>query len=55
MDIKLKQYAQGRKFVSHIIGEVGMERFNKVFTSPETLPLIGELSDPGAWITRVSP
>ena len=55
MDIKLKQYAQGRKFVSHIIGEVGMERFNKVFSSPETLPLIGELSDPGAWITRVSP
>jgi len=55
MDIKLKQYAQGRKFVSHLISEIGMERFNKVFTGPETLPLIGELSDPGAWITRVSP
>ncbi|HZM79085.1 MAG TPA: zinc-dependent metalloprotease [Candidatus Limnocylindrales bacterium] len=55
MDIKLKQYAQGRKFVSHVVDEVGMERFNKVFTSPETVPLIGELPDPGAWITRVAP
>ncbi|HEX6685361.1 MAG TPA: zinc-dependent metalloprotease [Candidatus Limnocylindrales bacterium] len=55
MDVKLKQYAQGRKFVSHIIDRVGMERFNQVFTSAETLPRIGELSDPDAWIARVTP
>jgi coenzyme F420 biosynthesis associated uncharacterized protein len=55
MDIKLKQYAQGRQFVSHLVDRLGMERFNKVFTSPDTLPRIAELADPDAWIARVAP
>jgi putative hydrolase len=55
MDIKLKQYAQGREFVNHLVNAVGMQRFNKIFTSPETLPRIDELADPDAWIARVQP
>lgn len=55
MDIKLKQYAQGREFVTHLVNAVGMERFNTIFTSPETLPRIDELPDPDAWIARVQP
>jgi coenzyme F420 biosynthesis associated uncharacterized protein len=53
MEVKLKQYAEGRKFVSHVIGRVGMESFNRIFTSPATLPVLSELSDPDAWVERV--
>ncbi|MBM7771439.1 coenzyme F420 biosynthesis associated uncharacterized protein [Actinokineospora baliensis] len=54
VDAKMKQYAVGAKFTSHVIGEVGMDRFNTIWTSPDTLPLRSELSDPPAWIRRVT-
>ncbi|RLK59841.1 zinc-dependent metalloprotease [Actinokineospora cianjurensis] len=54
VDAKMKQYAVGATFTSHIIGEIGMDRFNAIWTSPETLPLRSELSDPAAWIRRVA-
>ncbi|WP_018352300.1 zinc-dependent metalloprotease [Longispora albida] len=53
IDAKLKQYTEGRKFVSAVVGEVGMAGFNKVFESPLTLPRTEELADPAAWIARV--
>ena len=49
MDLKALQYSQGRAFV-----EIGMDGFNKVWTSPETLPTKAEITDPAAWITRVA-
>lgn len=55
LDIKLKQYQQGRKFVSAVIDQVGMSRFNRIFDSPQTLPVLSELADPSAWVARVSP
>ncbi|SDD82751.1 putative hydrolase/uncharacterized protein, coenzyme F420 biosynthesis associated [Actinokineospora iranica] len=55
VDAKMKQYAVGAKFTAHVVGEIGMERFNTIWTSPETLPLRSELSDPQAWVRRVSP
>ncbi|GLZ40343.1 zinc-dependent metalloprotease [Actinokineospora sp. NBRC 105648] len=53
VDAKMKQYAVGAKFTAHVVGEVGMDGFNTVWDSPETLPLRAELSDPQAWIRRV--
>lgn len=53
MDVKLKQYLEGRKFVAAVIARVGMQDFNRVFTSPETLPRLPELTDPDAWVSRV--
>jgi coenzyme F420 biosynthesis associated uncharacterized protein len=55
LDIKLRQYAEGRRFVSSVIDRVGMSGFNRVFDSPATLPVLSELSDPDAWVARVSP
>lgn len=52
-DAKLSQYTRGKKFVDHVVGEVGMARFNTVWTSPETLPLPTEVDEPERWIARV--
>jgi coenzyme F420 biosynthesis associated uncharacterized protein len=52
-DAKLSQYTRGKAFVDHVVGRVGMARFNAVWTSAETLPLPTEIDTPQAWIDRV--
>jgi uncharacterized protein (DUF2342 family) len=53
IEVKLRQYAEGRKFVHTVVERVGMTEFNRVWQSPLTLPHVRELSDPDAWINRV--
>ncbi|MFC9981970.1 zinc-dependent metalloprotease [Gordonia sp. NPDC127522] len=53
MDAKLAQYIRGKTFVDAVVEAVGMERFNVVWTSPDTMPLPSEIDDPQAWIQRV--
>jgi coenzyme F420 biosynthesis associated uncharacterized protein len=53
MDAKMAQYARGAEFVRGVTGRVGMTQFNAVFQSPETLPTLAEIADPGAWVRRV--
>jgi coenzyme F420 biosynthesis associated uncharacterized protein len=53
IDLKMKQYAEGSAFVSKVVEEAGMAGFNKVWTSPETLPTRAEITDPEAWLARV--
>jgi coenzyme F420 biosynthesis associated uncharacterized protein len=53
LDAKLSQYTRGKAFVDHVVGQVGMERFNTIWTGPETLPLPAEIEDPRRWIDRV--
>ncbi len=53
IDLKMKQYEQGAQFVKAVVEEAGMATFNKVWTSPETLPTKDELADPQSWLRRV--
>ncbi|HSZ43896.1 MAG TPA: zinc-dependent metalloprotease [Streptosporangiaceae bacterium] len=53
IDLKMKQYEQGSRFVSAVVSEAGMATFNKVWTSPETLPTRDELTTPTRWLERV--
>jgi coenzyme F420 biosynthesis associated uncharacterized protein len=53
IDVKMRQYAEGRKFVHGVVERVGMDGFNKIFSSPLTLPRLDELGDPDAWVARV--
>ncbi|MCK8615567.1 zinc-dependent metalloprotease [Gordonia sp. C13] len=53
MDAKIAQYVRGKAFVDEVVETVGMERFNTVWTSPETMPLPDEIDTPQAWIRRV--
>jgi coenzyme F420 biosynthesis associated uncharacterized protein len=53
IDVKMRQYSEGATFVRGVIGAVGMEGFNTVWTSAETLPRKSELTAPEAWVERV--
>jgi coenzyme F420 biosynthesis associated uncharacterized protein len=53
IDLKMKQYEQGSRFVKAVVDQAGMTTFNKVWTSPETLPTKEELLDPLLWLERV--
>ena len=53
VDAKMSQYTRGKAFVDDVVSKVGMERFNVVWTGPETLPLPTEVDEPQRWIDRV--
>ncbi|MGF2211464.1 zinc-dependent metalloprotease [Streptomyces albidoflavus] len=53
LDAKLRQYRDGERFVRAVVEEVGMEGFNRVWTSPNTLPTPAEITHPAEWIARV--
>jgi coenzyme F420 biosynthesis associated uncharacterized protein len=53
IEVKMRQYAEGRKFVHGVVERVGMAGFNRIFSSPLTLPRLDELNDPDAWVARV--
>ncbi|MFE3887288.1 zinc-dependent metalloprotease [Streptomyces lydicus] len=53
LDAKLRQYRDGERFVSAVVEEVGMDGFNRVWTSPNTLPTKQEIAKPADWVARV--
>ena len=53
-DAKLRQYSDGRRFVSTVVNEVGRDGFNRVWSSPESLPTRAEVLNPHAWCRRVA-
>lgn len=53
VDAKISQYTRGKAFVDHVVAEVGMERFNTIWSGPGTLPLPTEVDEPQRWIDRV--
>ncbi|MGH3754100.1 MAG: zinc-dependent metalloprotease, partial [Pseudonocardiaceae bacterium] len=44
IDAKLRQYAEGAAFTRQVVDTVGMDGFNAVWTSPETLPTRAEIA-----------
>lgn len=53
LDVKIRQYADGSRFVGAVVDAVGIEGFNVVWTSPDMLPLKSELASPLEWVQRV--
>ncbi|MFF4578293.1 zinc-dependent metalloprotease [Streptomyces sp. NPDC001389] len=53
LDAKLRQYRDGERFVRAVVGEVGTDGFNRVWTSPNTLPTKAEIARPADWVARV--
>jgi coenzyme F420 biosynthesis associated uncharacterized protein len=53
LEAKMRQYRDGAGFVRGVVEKVGMDGFNVVWSSPETLPQPEEITDPGAWVRRV--
>lgn len=55
MDLKLRQYEQGKRFCDAVVDEAGVRALHHVFSGPEALPTLRELGDPGAWLARTAP
>ena len=53
LEQKMAQYRDGALFVRAVVDKVGMERFNTVWSGPETLPSKDEIYAPDEWIKRV--
>ena len=54
MDLKLRQYEQGKRFCDAVVREAGVAALHHVFSSPEALPTLAELDDPRAWLQRTA-
>lgn len=53
MEAKTRQYVDGSAFVRRVVERVGVDDFNAIWTSRDTLPNKAEIADPGLWIARV--
>ncbi|KRE37402.1 coenzyme F420 biosynthesis protein [Janibacter sp. Soil728] len=53
LEAKMRQYRDGAVFVREVQDTVGVDGFNAVWTSPETLPTALEITEPAAWVRRV--
>ena len=53
LELKLRQYEQGKYFCDAIVRAAGPEALTHVFSSPEALPTLTELGEPTAWLRRV--
>ena len=53
LEAKMRQYRDGATFVRTVQDAVGVDGFNAVWTSPETLPTAREITEPAAWVQRV--
>ncbi|MDA8296003.1 MAG: zinc-dependent metalloprotease [Actinomycetota bacterium] len=50
---KLRQYAEGERFVGYVLEAGGEELFSRVWSSPELLPSMEEIREPERWVERV--
>jgi coenzyme F420 biosynthesis associated uncharacterized protein len=55
MDMKLRQYEQGKIFCDAVVRERGPAALHHVFSAPEALPSLQEIRDPQAWLARTAP
>jgi coenzyme F420 biosynthesis associated uncharacterized protein len=53
LDAKTRQYVDGAAFVRTVVDQVGVDSFNTIWTSPQTLPTRAEIADPTRWVGRV--
>jgi coenzyme F420 biosynthesis associated uncharacterized protein len=53
LDAKLRQYRDGERFVRTVVAESGIAGFNRIWTSPNTLPTKSEIAKPADWLSRV--
>jgi coenzyme F420 biosynthesis associated uncharacterized protein len=52
MDLKLRQYEQGKAFCDAVVSLGGIEALNRAWTGPEALPELSELDDALRWLAR---
>jgi coenzyme F420 biosynthesis associated uncharacterized protein len=52
LDMKIRQYQQGKAFCDGVVARGGIAALNRAWTGPEALPTPAELDDPVGWLAR---
>ncbi len=52
LELKMRQYEDGRRFCDAVVEREGMAALNRAWSSPELLPSVEELHDPALWLRR---
>ena len=52
MEMKMRQYEQGRRFCDAVVAASGVDGLNRVWAEPAALPSAGEIENPGLWLDR---
>ena len=55
MELKMRQYREGKAFCDAVVQAGGMELLQGVWAGPDPLPDASELSDPQRWLLRTAP
>jgi coenzyme F420 biosynthesis associated uncharacterized protein len=53
LDLKMRQYEQGKAFCDEVVRAGGMTALKRVWSSPDALPSERELQQPADWLARV--
>jgi coenzyme F420 biosynthesis associated uncharacterized protein len=53
LELKLRQYEQGRRFCDAVVDAGGPQALALAWTGPEALPSMAEIEQPSLWIARV--
>ena len=53
LEMKMKQYEQGERFILGVERLAGFEVLDRVWEGPEALPTLGEIRKPDRWLARV--
>jgi coenzyme F420 biosynthesis associated uncharacterized protein len=54
LELKLRQYRDGKRFCDHVVARGGIETLNRLWSGAEALPTLTELHDPAAWLERTA-
>ena len=54
LDMKMRQYEEGKAFCDGVVERGGIEGLNRVWESPKSLPTMAELKDLAAWVERTA-
>jgi coenzyme F420 biosynthesis associated uncharacterized protein len=52
LDLKMRQYRDGRAFCDAIVAAAGVAAMHGAWRSPQDAPTVAELRDPGLWLAR---
>jgi coenzyme F420 biosynthesis associated uncharacterized protein len=52
LEMKLRQYEQGKQFCDAVVREAGPDALRHAFSSPEAMPTLSEIERPAAWVAR---
>jgi coenzyme F420 biosynthesis associated uncharacterized protein len=55
LELKLRQYRDGKRFTDGVVAEAGIEGLNHAWAAPAALPTLAELAEPDQWLQRVAP